>query len=77
MKDPQAPQAPQENQAIQAAVFSPQETQAHLASLDYQVVREVRVSQDVLDLNATLALQEQKVREVPLVQGVLQDPKVR
>ncbi len=48
-------------QAYQAAAISPKETQAQLAFLGYQVSRDVGDPKDLLDLRATLAVQDQKV----------------
>lgn len=71
MKDFQVPQVHLGNQAVQEAIFTPKETQAQSASLGFQVVREVRASKDLLELGATQATQDQKVKEVLLVLGAM------
>lgn len=70
MKDLQDLQVLLGNQAFQSATFS-KEIQAQLAFLGYQVIRGLRASPGLLDLRITQALQDQKVREVLLVPGVL------
>lgn len=78
MKDLQDPQVLVETLGHKAALaLCPKETQDQLAFLDYQDVREIKASQDLLDFQTTQALLDPKVRKVPVVQGVLEDPKGR